>query len=132
MSPPTPLTKFCTKKRKLPVLVTSVKNTCFSGIPTLALSKSGYRSKVVPSSQPVIQAPVCSIVVFIINRLSQKCNRFYIIFPFFTTFVTLNSLSANTKSAFFPTDILPKVSCIPICFAGEADSIFAAVTTSIP
>ena len=37
-------------------------NTCISGIPTLALSKSGSRSKVIPSSQPVTQAPVYFIV----------------------------------------------------------------------
>ena len=41
----------------------------YSGIPTLALSKSGYRSKVIPSSQPVIQAPVCLIVECIIHGL---------------------------------------------------------------
>ena len=38
------------------------QNPCCTGVPTLALSKSGYRSKVTPSSQPVLQAPVCSIV----------------------------------------------------------------------
>ena len=45
-------------------------------IPTLALSKSGYRSKVTPSSQPVIQAPAYLIVFFIIPSLSKYCNRF--------------------------------------------------------
>ena len=34
-----------------------------TGIPTLALSKSGYGSKVIPSSQPVTQAPRCALII---------------------------------------------------------------------
>ena len=44
------------------------------GIPTLALSKSGSRSKVTPSSQPVLQAPVCSFVALTILRFFPDCK----------------------------------------------------------
>jgi len=55
-----------TQKREATDLVTSRKIHVYqSGIPTLALSKSGYRSKVLPYSQPVTQAPVCLYFIFL-------------------------------------------------------------------
>ncbi len=48
------------------------------GIPTLALSKSGSRSKVTPSSQPVIQAPVCLIFInMVIHHYEGNYNLVY-------------------------------------------------------
>ncbi len=40
----------------------------------MALSKSGNGSKVIPSSQPVLQAPRCFVVICIISLCSQKCK----------------------------------------------------------
>ena len=57
------------------------QNPCCTGIPTLALSKSGYRSKVTPSSQPVLQAPVCSVVADIIHPRIVFCKPFPRSFP---------------------------------------------------
>ena len=45
-------------------------------IPTLALSKSGSRSKVIPSSQPVTQAPVSYIVLYVLSLLNKNHNTF--------------------------------------------------------
>ena len=50
----------------------------FSGIPTLALSKSGSRSKVIPSSQPVLQAPVFLFIFYSIYHIFKKCKYFMI------------------------------------------------------
>jgi hypothetical protein len=47
-------------------------------IPTLALSKSGYRSKVAPSSQPVTQAPVCILfLLFVFLFYSFTVGSFF-------------------------------------------------------
>ena len=51
------------------------------GLPTLALPKSGHRSKVAPSSQPVLQAPVCSVVADIIHPRIVFCKPFPRSFP---------------------------------------------------
>ena len=67
-----------TKSGKLPSSVTSrciFSHMWFSGVPTLALSKSGYRSKVIPSSQPVIQAPLlfnCIYNTLILTKMQDK------------------------------------------------------------
>ena len=44
-------------------------------VPTMAISKSGHRSKVTPSSQPVTQAPVCSVFWIIIHLPAPDCKR---------------------------------------------------------
>ena len=49
---------------------------CAFGIPTLALSKSGSRSKVLPSSQPVTQAPVSYSIFYIISLYNEDYNTF--------------------------------------------------------
>ena len=51
-------------------------NFLVSGVPTLALSKSGSRSRVIPSSQPVTQAPVDSIIACIVQPLGRFCKFF--------------------------------------------------------
>ena len=49
------------------------------GIPTLALSKSGSRSKVTPSSQPVIQAPVfLNFINMVIHYYEFNYNRSFL------------------------------------------------------
>ena len=44
-------------------------------LPTLALSKSGHRSKVVPSSQPVTQAPVHLVDDCIVRSFESNCKK---------------------------------------------------------
>ena len=70
-------TKIRAKKQKPPDLAASVKMHVVTGIPTLALSKSGYRSKVTPSSQPVLQAPVCFIVNMYCTSISHTLQDFF-------------------------------------------------------
>lgn len=61
------------KKRKPPDMGNFRKAPI--AVPTLALSKSGHRSKVTPSSQPVTQAPVCSVFWVIIHLPVPDCKR---------------------------------------------------------
>ena len=61
------------KKRKPPDMGNFRKAP--TAVPTLALSKSGHRSKVTPSSQPVTQAPVCSVFWVIIHLPAPDCKR---------------------------------------------------------
>ena len=67
--------QFKNKNGSYPIWVTSAKNV--TGIPTLVLSKSGYRSKVTPSSQPVIQAPVRLIVMTLYSCSILIARRTY-------------------------------------------------------
>ena len=64
-------------------LLATTKYTYLSGIPTLALSKSGYRSKVTPSSQPVTQAPVCLLFI----DYTSKDFNFQVLFIESKTFI---------------------------------------------
>ena len=60
------------KKRKPPDMGNFRKAPI--AVPTLALSKSGHRSKATPSSQPVTQAPVCSVFWVIIHPPTPDCK----------------------------------------------------------
>ena len=51
--------------------------TSISGIPTLALSKSGSRSKVTPSSQPVLRAPFAILLSYSLYSHYEMIARAY-------------------------------------------------------
>ncbi len=76
-------------------------------IPTLALSKSGSRSKVTPSSQPVIQAPVCLIFInMVIHHYEGNYNLVY-------------------RKIFHPNHLMihfTKIKCIFECLSNECFS----------
>ena len=63
-------------KKEAADLVTSSEIHDCPSVPTLALSKSGNGSKVIPSSQPVIQAPRCLIVIYIIQYFTMNFQWF--------------------------------------------------------
>ena len=98
--------KSCAQKRSLPTqsnlpiyaVYTKINTTLFSVIPTLALSKSGYGSKVIPSSQPVTQAPLLSIFTCIVTHLSEKCKY---------------CKRTKTARVGFHASISPKFACMP-------------------
>ena len=68
----------CNKKGSSRPVSFRINLLFLQGIPTLALSKSGSRSKVTPSSQPVIQAPVCLIFInMVIHHYEGNYNLVY-------------------------------------------------------
>ena len=89
-----------------------------SGIPTLALSKSGYRSEVIPPSQPVIQAPAIQLYYFYKQKEATDlaASEFLCFFDITQYIPTLALSKSGSRSKVIPSSQPVTQAPVSYCF----------------